>query len=297
MSVTYGFYNSLNGDRKYDAIQMSSIFDGIIKDGIFMSIGDNLVVKASSGMVLNVGTGRAWFNHTWTLNDSLYPIYWNARPGESYPSDLDGNDITPETVADRIDAVILRIDSSIEMRQNLIGIKKGVPSTVAPEKPELENTENLHEYALAYVRINHGITEISQADIENVVGTSQTPFITGLLETINADALLAQWGAQWNRWYNNETSSGESNWNNWFINQVTNSESDWNNWYGNITTTGEAEWNIWYTQQRAEFDAWFANIKDVLDADTATKLQKQIDDIIPIPEAKLKTMLDRVLGE
>ena len=30
MAVTYGFYNSLNGDRKYDAKQFSSVFDGLL---------------------------------------------------------------------------------------------------------------------------------------------------------------------------------------------------------------------------------------------------------------------------
>jgi len=64
LSVTYGFYNSVNGDRKYDAIQVSSIFDGIVKDGIFMSIGTSFRVKAASGMTVNVGVGRAWFNQT-----------------------------------------------------------------------------------------------------------------------------------------------------------------------------------------------------------------------------------------
>ena len=39
MTVSYGFYNSLNGDRKYNARHMSMIFDGIIRDGVFMSIG------------------------------------------------------------------------------------------------------------------------------------------------------------------------------------------------------------------------------------------------------------------
>ena len=42
MSVTYGFYNSIKGDRKYNALEMSSIFDGIIVDGVYMSIGDAL---------------------------------------------------------------------------------------------------------------------------------------------------------------------------------------------------------------------------------------------------------------
>lgn len=55
MSVTYGFYNSRNHDRRYDAIQMSSIFDGIIRDGIYMSIGDHMIVKADAGMMVTVG--------------------------------------------------------------------------------------------------------------------------------------------------------------------------------------------------------------------------------------------------
>ena len=50
MALTYGFYNSQNGDRMYDATDISSIFDGIIKDGVFMSIGDAFIVSAAIGM-------------------------------------------------------------------------------------------------------------------------------------------------------------------------------------------------------------------------------------------------------
>ena len=74
MSVTYGFYNSKNHDRRYDAIQMSSIFDGIIRDGVLQHFGTAMMVKESEGMMVNVGIGRAWFNHTWTLNDALLPL-------------------------------------------------------------------------------------------------------------------------------------------------------------------------------------------------------------------------------
>ena len=40
MAVTYGFYDSTGGDRKYNAEQMGSIFDGIISDGFYSNIGN-----------------------------------------------------------------------------------------------------------------------------------------------------------------------------------------------------------------------------------------------------------------
>ena len=36
MSLTSGFFDSLNGDRKYNTLQLSSIFDGIISEGVCM---------------------------------------------------------------------------------------------------------------------------------------------------------------------------------------------------------------------------------------------------------------------
>ena len=64
MAFTYGFFNSLNGDRKYTAEQLSSIFDGLITDGVFDSIGDILATVPGSGMQVIVKSGKAWFNRT-----------------------------------------------------------------------------------------------------------------------------------------------------------------------------------------------------------------------------------------
>ena len=83
MSVTFGFYNSKEGDRRYDAIQMSSIFDGIIQDGILQHVGTAMVVKESEAMIINVGVGRAWFNHTWT---QLCLKWIRERPSEQMTS-------------------------------------------------------------------------------------------------------------------------------------------------------------------------------------------------------------------
>ena len=53
MAVTSGFYNSLSGDRKYDAIQLGEIFDGVITDGVFETFGGAMLVTASgTGLML-----------------------------------------------------------------------------------------------------------------------------------------------------------------------------------------------------------------------------------------------------
>ena len=109
MSITCGFYNAINHDRRYDAKQMSEIFTGIINDGVFMNIGAALAVKSSpqdfssdyeagQPMTVYVGSGRAWFNDSWTKNDSIEPI----------------NIPQAEVVLNRIDAVVLEVIATIQ---------------------------------------------------------------------------------------------------------------------------------------------------------------------------------------
>lgn len=178
MALTYGFYNSQNGDRTYDATDISSIFDGIINDGVFMSIGDAFIVSAANGMQVTVGSGRAWFNHTWTYNSvpSLHSIE---------PADL---------VLNRIDTVVLEINASEEVRANSIKVIKGTPAT-NPVAPTLINTELVHQYPLADIYVGANVTEIIPANITNRVGTEACPLSTGILETLDSGPLLAQWNS------------------------------------------------------------------------------------------------------
>ena len=176
MALTYGFYNSINHDRRYNALQMSKLFDGIITDGIFMNIGSAMVVTAASGLTVHVGIGRAWFNSTWTLNDAIYPVEATEADG----------------LRERIDAVVLEIDQRETTRANRIFFKEGVASTT-PQKPTMTMANDVYQYPLCYINRAPGSTEIVQSDIENCVGTSECPFITGILSTISTDELVKQW--------------------------------------------------------------------------------------------------------
>ena len=55
MALSYGFFNSLDGDRKYDAKQMAQIFDGILNDGVFQSIGEYFATKPGTGLQVRTG--------------------------------------------------------------------------------------------------------------------------------------------------------------------------------------------------------------------------------------------------
>lgn len=186
MAVTYGFYNSLNKDRVYNAEQMSSIFNGIITDGVFASIGGSLMPIAGTGMQIVVKTGKCWFNSTWTLNDALLPL------------DIPAADVS----LTRIDAVVVEINSAISTRANTIKVIKGTPSA-NPAKPTLANTETLHQYALGYITVSAGATSITADKIEVNVGNTTCPFITSVLQQTDITALFNQWDAEFNAWFAN----------------------------------------------------------------------------------------------
>lgn len=283
MSFASGFFNSVDHDRLYDATDISRLFDGLIRDGIFASIGDCLVVKQSNQMNITVGTGRAWFNHTWSYNDALYPV---TIP----PSEI---------LMDRIDAVVLEINSVESVRANSIKLIKGTPSST-PAKPSLTNTKEVHQYPLAYVTVGKEVTSIRQADIENCVGTSACPFVTGILEVISIEQLIPQWKdilnrfveentANFNTWMNGEKQDYQA-WLTAAKKEITDwqatSKSDYQKWYDSIKNgydqwfatikaAYDANWSTfqqWEKASQTEFDKWFENIKNKLEGDLGAKL-------------------------
>lgn len=229
MSVTSGFFNSFNGDRRYNAAQMSAIFDGIINDGVFANIGTAFGVNAGAGVTVNVGTGRCWFNSTWLLNDAILPIVCDIS----------------EMVLDRIDAIVIEIDHSDSVRSGSIKFLKGTPSS-EPQRPTMADTDDVHQYPLAYIYRKATSGTITQSDITNMVGTSSCPYITGILQVQNIDNIVAQWRDQWNQWFTKTVASNE---------QAS---------------------SQWLAEIQAEFDAWFENLQASLAPDVAANLAAQV---------------------
>ena len=181
MALTSGFFNSKNHDRLYDATQISTLFEGLINDGVYQGVGHIFKVSASNGMNVTVDTGRAWFNNTWTRNDALIVL--------TVP--------TAEQVLKRIDAVVLEVNSLDTVRNNTIKIVKGTPAS-NPAKPSLTKNDDVHQYPLAYITVDPNVTVITQQKIQNAVGTSACPFVTGIIDTLDIDDLIAQWSSEFN---------------------------------------------------------------------------------------------------
>lgn len=255
MSVSSGFFNSLNGDRKYDAAQMSAIFDGLIIDGVFASIGTAFAVKAAGGLTVNVGIGKAWFDHTWTVNDSILPM---TAP-------------EAEVLLDRIDAVVLEVNGMESVRNNTIKFVKGNPSS-APSRPTLTNEGNVHQYPLCYIYRKYGTAVINQADITPMVGTESTPFVTGILQTISLDELLGKWQDELDR-FTDARSKEVDDW-------IAQEESDFTAWFNKMKADLQQEQTVldqWIASEQADFLAWYNQMKDQLSGDVAGNLQLEID--------------------
>lgn len=255
MSVSSGFFNSLNGDRKYNAAQMSAIFDGLIIDGVFASIGTAFAVKAAGGLTVNVGIGKAWFDHTWTVNDSILPM---TAP-------------EAEVLLDRIDAVILEVNGMESVRNNTIKFVKGNPSS-APSRPTLTNEGNVHQYPLCYIYRKYGTAVINQADITPMVGTESTPFVTGILQTISLDELLGKWQDELDR-FTDARSKEVDDW-------IAQEESDFTAWFNKMKADLQQEQTVldqWIASEQADFLAWYNQMKDQLSGDVAGNLQLEID--------------------
>lgn len=243
MSVTSGFFNSVNGDRRYNAEQMSSIFNGIINDGVFMNIGTSFGVRATTGYDITVGIGRAWFNGAWIYNDSVLPI--NA-------------DIS-ELVLDRYDAVVIEINHTEPVRKGDIKIVKGNPSS-SPKYPDLIRTTYVNQYPLAYIFRKAGSTVINQADITNMIGTSSCPYVTGILKIQNIDNIVAQWQGEWDVW--------KSQWEYW--------KNQWDQWFEDQMAETDVEVTNWLSEMKSQFETWFNSLKIILDGDVAANFGNAI---------------------
>lgn len=179
MAVKSGFFDAvLNSegkpDKVYTAEEFSSIFDGLIKDGVYSSItaeGHTPFEVTYSGRVPSVNKGRAWFDHVWLYNSGLTQLTQCSTVASSKT---------------RIDYIIIKIDKV--NRKGTIEVKEGVATTDTPTAPTLTNNSNVNEYPIASLYLNSsGIYKTY-----NLVGTTLCPTVDYILETPRIGEIITE---------------------------------------------------------------------------------------------------------
>ncbi len=185
MAWTSGFFNSVNGDRLYNADQMSRIFEGLITDGVYESVANKLAVQPNSGMTIQIATGRGWFGRHWVNNDSEYKL----TVAQS------------DVILNRYVAVVIKVDDTDAVRDAVPYLKYSEFATT-PVKPTMTRTETVKEYCLAYIYIKAGATAITASDIEDTrANESLCGWVTGLIEQLSTATLFEQFTDIFNEWF------------------------------------------------------------------------------------------------
>ena len=86
MAFYSGFFNSKGLDRTYTAEDFTSYLSSIICNGILDTYGQMFrLTAASSGLKVTLGTGKAWIDGHYFINDARYSIDLTSYQDESLP--------------------------------------------------------------------------------------------------------------------------------------------------------------------------------------------------------------------
>lgn len=151
MALESGFFNSVNGDRLYNARDMSRYFEHILSSGIFKRITDCFKVTAAGGMALNVAPGAGLIDCQW----------FRAEAAETVTIP------TANAVLPRFDTVIARLDLSDTARSITLMVESGTPAD-APAETAPTRTTTVYDLVLALVYVPAGATEITDENITDV---------------------------------------------------------------------------------------------------------------------------------
>ena len=146
-----GFFNSKNGDRKYNARDISRYFEHILSSGLYKSVTDCMKVTAAGGMSLTVLPGAGLIDCQWFRQETPE----NVTTG------------TAKAALPCFVTVVVRLDLSDNVRSISLAVVPGTPAA-SPVEPAPVRTETIHELALAMVYVPAGATSIVAENITDL---------------------------------------------------------------------------------------------------------------------------------
>ena len=219
------FFDSTDEDiREYAAEEFAEYFGSVIGNGIFNG-GTSLQVYADgTGQSVCVRPGRAWING-----------YYYALVSDSSGADKEIALEAADASNDRIDAVVLRLDTSVAARRIALHVIKGTAAAV-PTAPTPVRLGEIYDLVLAQVRVKANTLAIAAGSVTDkrldaaVCGTVNS-LIT--VDLSHMQAVFDKKEAEWTKM----KSDDETEWST----LMTDCNSEWNGWMTNCNSEWAAE--------------------------------------------------------
>lgn len=182
MADEYGlFWNSVNGDRLYDADAFSEWLRKFFTNGVF---ANELQVNASSGMGVTVGTGYVNINGKVRLFNTATSLTL-ATAGSTYP---------------RIDTIVVECnytDRKITLKAVTGAYSGDTPTATAPVR-----TAMAYQLVLAEIYVAAGATSITQSNItDKRTDTSVCGIVAGTVKGMDISQVVAQMESSFGIWF------------------------------------------------------------------------------------------------
>lgn len=294
----FSFFNDVNGDRVYYAEDFARHLATYFTNGIFNN--GCQVLADNNDMSVDVSIGSANINGYRYDNDTVKTLTLDTADG----------------ALNRIDSIVIRLD--LTNRNITTQLIKGT-SAENPVVPALVRNSTIYDLRLAIISIPKGTTTITQdlvtdtrfdSDVcGDVISTVQTPDTHNLFIQIETEFnnLMSLMNSAFNK-FNTDSSTALStfdtvykkfvsdcdeeiankittidntfngkisSYDNTFSSKINSYDATFESKISGYDTSFNNKINFWTT----DFNSWFANIKDILDANTAGHLQNEIDAI------------------
>ncbi|MEK4273138.1 hypothetical protein [Paenibacillus sp. FSL R7-0026] len=188
-----GFFDTTADDpRDYPAREFAEYFARFVGNGIF-SGGTKLKVSATgTNANVKIEIGFGW------INGYLYSVYDEALTLT----------VQPATNADRIDRVILRLDTSTPVRAIRAMVLQGNPAAT-PVVPAITRSGDVYDLSLAQILVKANTSVVLPENItDERLNSAVCGVVTGLIQQADTTAIFNQFQA----WLNTKTAEYQAEW-------------------------------------------------------------------------------------
>ncbi len=276
MKEDYGFFNSKDRDRCYNAKDWADYFFPFFRTGVF---NGHLQIVENEGMSIKATPGYAWIDgykyHLW--DEGVLDLEMAS-----------GN-------MNRKDSIVVRLDLTNKWVRMFCKTGSYYAGTAIPPTPEISAT--IHEIVIAHVSVAAGTTRITQSMIEDTrMNKTICGWVCGAVDQIDFSQITAQFEgffADYRKNISDEFKQFQENAGNYcdqFVAWVAGKKAEITTWQGKEEEEFDAwveefvnKWESWLLGEtkgwQEEIIDWFNNLREQLTENAAVSLQEQIGNL------------------